>query len=217
VLEPWANEGTQTNMALKCYKNNKKYKCNACDECPLNIKFLHTPQTEQRELVYTMGRIVANRHAGKGTLVGVFAFCILTLLVIIPWPWHKLKRQPRDYFAELQKTIRTLKVSDIDGNGVINCVDYSVTLWRTDKRKFELVYIPSRSWQRSDAHMTVIYRHPVNGPTLIEAQGRDNVHFMDFWGHIPTEVFHVTDLWSDEARTIDYARATEQQRRRLPK
>jgi hypothetical protein len=52
MLEPWASKSLEQDLSLKCQSSYKHYHCNTCDTCAYNIKWLHTVDTEKRELVH---------------------------------------------------------------------------------------------------------------------------------------------------------------------
>jgi hypothetical protein len=83
MLEPWASENQQINMLLACKKHKRKDRCNDCDNCPLNIKFLHTPQTEPREIVYTAARILADDARASRSLAITNVLFVLVVLAIV--------------------------------------------------------------------------------------------------------------------------------------
>jgi hypothetical protein len=212
MLEPWASESQQEALAITCYKNNKKYHCDDCDNCPINIKFLHTPSTEKRELVYTMATVVGERHKGVGKSI---AAILLFFIIVAYLVWAGIPAHGQTTYPELQRMVSDLYPVDVNGDGQITCVDYSVALYRRNPAVFELVYMSLADWDGSDSHMTVMFKHPTKGWTLIEAQGKKDINFYANWGVWPRYVWIVTDMWLNGNVNWNEARNDTERRYRI--
>jgi hypothetical protein len=83
MLEPWASPQQEMRFAIGCYRSHKKYKCNACSKCPINIKFLHTPNTSTRELTYRMIQYAGERNKGVGVAIALWVAIIGVLVYLL--------------------------------------------------------------------------------------------------------------------------------------
>jgi hypothetical protein len=91
----------------------------------MNIKFLHTPQTEQRELAYRKAQIVDENKAAVPGIVAVnIVWAVLIIVVVLcflgPHVWGQENTRKAD------DIIRTMKVIDRNGDGKPGRVDCSL-------------------------------------------------------------------------------------------
>jgi hypothetical protein len=113
---------------------------------------------------------------------------ILAALLIFPLP---LYGQSINQTLELVKQ----KVVDINHDGKITCIDYSVCLYRRHPDWYELV------WDTTHNHLAVLLHHPTRGLVLIEPQSSD-LNYTRFWGFTPYYVYIVTDYWDERNKVL---------------
>jgi hypothetical protein len=101
MRERWATEEAETRLARACYKAHKRCGCNDCKACMLNIKYIHTSSTSDRELAYRMEEIVAEYRREKcmnglmfvprlfaGIIMGTLLFGLLYIIFGIYVPYY---------------------------------------------------------------------------------------------------------------------------------
>jgi hypothetical protein len=100
---------------------------------------------------------------------------------------------------------RITTYKDYNGDGLINCIDHSISMYKAAPSKVKFFYIPQEQMKDGTAHLTVLFNNE-----LVEAQAPEsNPSFEDFWGFLPAYGYVFPYEWMDDwSKVVKYGTLT---------